>query len=116
MPEADCAFCQIVQGSLPAKIVAQTSEAVAFEDLKPQAPTHLLIIPRRHVRSLADAQTKDAPLLGDLLAFAGRLASEVGLTENGYRVVMNCGSGAGQSVWHLHLHLLGGRRFQWPPG
>ena len=109
-----CIFCQIVAGKLPAQIVFQTAEVTAFRDLHPQAPTHILVVPNRHIATLAEAQAADTPLLGALLAGAAEAARRDGLT--GYRVVVNNGSEAGQSVWHLHLHLLGGRRMTWPPG
>ena len=112
---SDCIFCRIVERKLPAKIVFEDETAVAFEDVNPQAPVHLLVVPRRHVATLGETEPKDEGLLGHLVAVAARLAEERGL-DSGYRTVMNNGAGAGQSVFHLHVHLLGGRTFHWPPG
>jgi histidine triad (HIT) family protein len=111
-----CIFCRIVERSLPARIVFEDDEIVAFEDAHPQAPVHTLIVPRKHLASLKDATAEDALLLGRMLSVATQLARERGLEARGYRTVINTGSGAGQSVFHLHLHLLGGRVFHWPPG
>jgi len=111
-----CIFCQIVERRVPARIVFEDDEIVAFEDTNPQAPIHILIVPRKHLVSLKDAIPDDAPLLGRLLMVAAQLARERGLEAKGYRTVINTGSWAGQSVFHLHLHLLGGRVFRWPPG
>ena len=111
-----CIFCRIVEGSLPARIVFEDDEIVAFEDAHPQAPVHTLIVPRKHLASLKDATAEDATLLGRMITVATRLARERGLENRGYRTVINTGSGAGQTVFHLHLHLLGGRVFHWPPG
>jgi len=112
----DCIFCRIVDGQAPAKIVFEDETLVAFEDLNPQAPVHLLVVPRRHLPSLKEASAEDEPLLGHLLTVAATLARERGLETKGYRTVINNGSGAGQSVFHLHVHVLGGRVFRWPPG
>ena len=111
-----CIFCRIVERRLPARIVFEDDEIVAFEDTNPQAPIHSLIVPRKHLASLKDATPGDAALLGRLFMVAAQLARERGLEPKGYRVVINTGSWAGQSVFHLHLHLLGGRVFRWPPG
>ncbi len=111
-----CIFCRIVERSLPARIVFEDDEIVAFEDAHPQAPVHTLIVPRKHLVSLKDATAEDASLLGRMLVVATQLARERGLETRGYRTVINTGAGAGQSVFHLHLHLLGGRVFHWPPG
>jgi histidine triad (HIT) family protein len=114
---ADCIFCRIVAGEIPAKIVKRSADAVAFHDLTPQAPTHLLVVPTRHVGAVRDAMGADgATLLGKLLAFTAEVATDLGLDTGGYRIVTNTGPDAGQSVFHLHLHLLGGRHFSWPPG
>ena len=113
---ADCLFCKIIQKEIPAQIVHEDELCVAFEDINPQAPVHILILPRRHLPSLNDAAPEDAPLLGQLHVVAARLAQEKGIAESGYRTVFNTGAGAGQSVFHIHLHLLGGRSFSWPPG
>ena len=111
-----CIFCRIVERTLPARIIFEDEEIVAFEDAHPQAPIHALIVPRKHLASLKDATAEDVPLLGRMLTVARQLARERGLETRGYRTVINTGSGAGQSVFHLHLHLLGGRVFHWPPG
>jgi histidine triad (HIT) family protein len=111
---SDCVFCKIAAGELPAAIVKRDGRFVAFKDLNPQAPTHLLIIPTHHVSSLN--QAKDATVLGEMLAFARDLAQETGIAERGYRVVANTNPDGGQTVFHLHLHLLGGRPMTWPPG
>jgi histidine triad (HIT) family protein len=109
-----CIFCRIVAGTIPATIVAATDTAIAFRDLHPQAPVHVLVIPRRHSASLAEAT--DSGELGDVLALAATVAREEGIAESGYRVVTNVGVDGGQTVPHLHLHVLGGRSMGWPPG
>ena len=111
-----CIFCRIIERRVPARIVFEDDEIVAFEDTNPQAPIHTLIVPRKHLTSLKDATPDDAPLLGRLFMVAAQLARERGLEPKGDRTVINTGSWAGQSVFHLHLHLLGGRVFHWPPG
>ena len=111
-----CLFCGIVAGDVPANVVAEGEEWVAFRDIHPQAPTHLLVVPRRHVSTLDDLGAGDESLAGALVGAAASLARAEGLVEGGDRVVLNCGAGAGQSVFHIHLHLLGGRGFSWPPG
>jgi histidine triad (HIT) family protein len=110
----NCLFCQIVAGKRPAKIVHRDAQVTAFRDTNPQAPTHILVVTNRHIRSIAEAQAGDAPLLGTLLSTAAEIARQEGLT--GYRLVINNGSEGGQTVWHLHVHLIGGRRMTWPPG
>jgi histidine triad (HIT) family protein len=112
---ADCLFCKIAAKEIPAKFVYEDPEIFAFEDIGPQAPTHLLICPRRHIASLEDASEEDQLMLGRLQLVAAKLAQERKLAE-GYRTVINTGNAAGQSVLHLHLHLLGGRAMRWPPG
>jgi len=112
----DCIFCRIVDGQATAKIVFEDETVVAFEDLNPQAPVHLLVVPRQHLPSLEEAAAEDEPLLGHLFMVAAHLARERGLETKGYRTVINNGPGAGQSVFHLHVHVLGGRVFRWPPG
>ncbi|HEX4574326.1 MAG TPA: histidine triad nucleotide-binding protein [Gemmatimonadales bacterium] len=114
MAGAGCVFCRIAAGELAAKVVKKADGLLAFEDAQPQAPKHLLVIPTHHVASLNDA--KDAALLGKLLAFARDLARELGLAQRGYRIVLNTNPDGGQTVFHLHLHLLGGRPMAWPPG
>jgi histidine triad (HIT) family protein len=114
MPE--CLFCRIAAGEIPAQIVYQDDRIVAFRDLNPQAPVHLLLIPRRHIPNLAASEPGDAVLLGELLVAAARLAVSEGVSASGYRVVANTHRDAGQSVDHLHFHLLGARALSWPPG
>lgn len=116
MSEADCLFCRIIAGEITAELLYQDEQCVVIRDINPQAPTHLLVIPREHLESLDDAARPDEAMLGHLLRMAARMANEQGLSENGYRTVINTGAGAGQSVFHLHVHLLGGRPFNWPPG
>jgi histidine triad (HIT) family protein len=114
---ADCLFCKIVAGEIPAKIVKRSADALAFRDIDAKAPVHLLVVPTRHIAAVRDAKGDDAEqLLGRLLAFAASVASEEGLDGEGYRIVTNTGRNAGQSVDHLHLHVLGGRKMTWPPG
>ena len=113
---SDCIFCKIVNGSIPAEKVFENDDLIAFEDLNPVAPVHVLVIPKRHVATLNDIEDGDADMLGQLFLAAKKIAAERGLSDDGYRTVVNCMSGAGQSVFHIHLHLLGGRPFQWPPG
>lgn len=112
---SDCIFCKIVEGTIPSKPVYQDELAYAFADINPKAPVHILIVPRRHIRSLAQAGQDDRALLGHLQWAAAEIARQHGLT-NGYRVVVNTGEDGGQTVDHLHLHLLGGRSLSWPPG
>ena len=110
----DCLFCRIVRKEIPAKIVAETEECVAFRDITPQAPVHILIVPRRHVPTLSHAD--DPEMIGQLALLAADLAKKEGIAESGYRTVINTNSDAGQTVFHVHLHLLGGRAMRWPPG
>lgn len=112
---ADCIFCRIVSGQIPSKRVFEDGEVIAFEDVNPAAPTHILVVPRRHIATLDDAQDADAGLLGGLVNVARKVAAERGLSA-GYRLVMNVHAGAGQSVFHIHVHVLGGRQLGWPPG
>ncbi|HYY57663.1 MAG TPA: histidine triad nucleotide-binding protein [Pyrinomonadaceae bacterium] len=116
MSEQSCLFCRIVAGEIQADVVHSDELSIAFRDINPQAPVHLLVIPREHMDSLDDASQKDERQLGHLLRIAARVANEQGLSEGGYRTVINTGAGAGQSVFHLHVHVLGGRSLQWPPG
>ena len=111
----DCLFCKIGRKEIPAKLVYEDDEIFAFEDIQPQAPAHILICPKIHMGSLTEAKADDATMLGRLQLIAAKLAVKNKLTE-GYRTVINNGRGAGQSVFHIHLHLLGGRAFRWPPG
>ena len=112
----NCLFCKIAEGQIPSKIVYQDEDVVAFEDVNPQAPYHILLIPRRHIASMADLTEEDGTLLARLFMVAAKLAHKLGFDESGYRFVTNVGPDAGQSVFHLHFHLLGGRKFAWPPG
>jgi histidine triad (HIT) family protein len=116
MSVQDCLFCKIVDGGLPADIVYENDSLIAFRDINPKAPTHILLIPRRHVATMNDLQDGDESLVGDLFITAARIAADEGLADDGYRVVMNCNEAAGQSVFHIHLHLMGGRTMTWPPG
>lgn len=113
--DENCLFCKIAAKKIPAKLVFEDEDVFAFEDISPQAPIHILVCPVKHFTTLHDAAPEDQALLGKLLSVAGKLATERNL-QSGYRTVINNGSGAGQSVFHLHLHLLGGRNFRWPPG
>jgi histidine triad (HIT) family protein len=112
----ECIFCGIVSGEIPANIVYRDDDVVAFEDIKPVAPVHLLIIPTRHIDSVRDVSRDDDAVLGLLVATANRLAKERGIHDDGFRLNMNAGPNGGQTVYHLHLHLLGGRFMTWPPG
>ncbi|MDI9485467.1 MAG: histidine triad nucleotide-binding protein [Bacillota bacterium] len=112
---SDCLFCKIARGELSTEFLLETEHVVAFHDLNPVAPTHILVIPKKHIASLADAQEEDKELMGELMLAIKDLAEQQGLAE-GFRVVANTGAHGGQSVFHLHFHLLGGRSLQWPPG
>jgi histidine triad (HIT) family protein len=116
MNETDCLFCKIGAGEIPADIVLETDEVIAFRDINPQAPTHALIIPKRHIASINALQEGDSDIVGKLFLAAKEIARDEGFAEPGYRVVMNCNAAAGQTVFHIHLHLLGGRDLTWPPG
>lgn len=116
MSEQDCLFCKIAAGEIKAAVVYEDERAVAFCDINPQAPVHVLVIPREHVASLNDATPQRDELFGHLMRVAAQVAAAEGLAESGYRTVANTGAGAGQSVFHLHLHVIGGRRLTWPPG
>lgn len=113
---ADCLFCRIVAGEIPSRRVHEDDLLIAIHDIDPRAPTHILLIPRRHIDSALDLTEADAPLLGRLFAVAADIARQQGLAEHGYRLVANVGRWGGQTVDHLHLHLMGGRSFAWPPG
>ena len=112
----NCLFCKIVEGQIPAKIVYQDQDVVAFEDINPQAPQHVLFVSRRHIPSMLDLTMEDGPLLASIFTAASKVARELGIAESGFRFVTNVGPDAGQSVFHLHFHLLGGRKLAWPPG
>jgi histidine triad (HIT) family protein len=116
MVMSDCIFCKIAAGEIPGDVVYSDDEVLAFRDLNPQAPTHVLVIPRRHIATLNDLEPADAELAGRMLLAAKAVAAAEGLAERGYRTVFNCNAEAGQSVFHIHLHVLGGRRLTWPPG
>ncbi|MGM0825176.1 MAG: histidine triad nucleotide-binding protein [Pseudomonadota bacterium] len=112
----DCLFCRIINREIPADIVYEDEHVLAFNDINPQAPTHQLIIPKKHIATLNDIQTDDLTAVGRLQYTAAKLADEQGFAEDGYRVVMNCNEMGGQTVYHIHMHLLGGREFTWPAG
>ena len=111
---ADCIFCRIIAGEIPATLVAETSDSISIRDIDAKAPVHVLVLPREHVASLAAAT--DPAMLGSVMALAAQVARDEGISESGYRTVINTGSDGGQSVDHLHVHVLGGRRMAWPPG
>ncbi|WP_329398699.1 histidine triad nucleotide-binding protein [Streptomyces melanogenes] len=115
-PQADCLFCKIVSGDVPATVVRETETVVAFRDINPQAPTHILVIPRVHHPDAASLAAAEPGIAADLLREAGEIAAAEKIDGSGYRIVFNTGSGAGQTVFHAHAHLLGGRGLQWPPG
>ncbi|MGW0549425.1 histidine triad nucleotide-binding protein [Streptomyces altiplanensis] len=115
-PQADCLFCKIATGEVPATVVRETDTTVAFRDINPQAPTHVLVIPKAHHPDAASLAAAEPQVLADVLAEAGRVAEEEKVDRTGYRVVFNTGSGAGQTVFHAHAHVLGGRGLNWPPG
>jgi histidine triad (HIT) family protein len=112
----ECLFCRIAAGQIPAAVIRQDERLVAFRDINPQAPTHVLVIPRKHIASLLALSEEDDAIIGYLVRKSGEIAREEGIAEPGYRLVANCGRQAGQSVDHVHLHLLGGRALRWPPG
>lgn len=112
----DCLFCKIVNGEIPAQIVYQDESIIAFKDIDPKAPTHVLLIPKKHIDSLQTATVEDLQLLAQVQLVIPKIASELGIAERGYRVVTNVGSEGGQTVGHLHYHILGGRQLHWPPG
>ena len=113
---SDCLFCKIVRSEIPASIVYQDDQLIAFDDIDPQAPTHVLIVPRRHVSTLNDLDAADDQLIGEMVRRAAAIASERGISAGGYRTVFNTNREAGQTVFHIHLHLIGGRSLAWPPG
>ena len=115
-PDPACIFCRIVRGEIPAQRVHEDESTIAFADLNPQAPVHVLVVPRVHIATLADLTAEDGALAGQMVLAADQVARTSGLGERGYRLVWNCREEAGQSVFHLHLHVLGGRAMRWPPG
>jgi histidine triad (HIT) family protein len=113
---SDCLFCKIAGGEIPADVVYESDTALAFRDINPKAPTHVVIIPRQHISTMNELAVEHESLVGSLFSAAKQIAADEGLSDDGYRVVMNCNEAAGQSVFHIHLHLLGGRALGWPPG
>lgn len=113
---SDCLFCKMVAGEIKPAVVYENDQVLAFRNLRPQAPVHVLIIPKRHIPTLDDLSPDDLAIAGELLLAASQIAQQEGLSEDGYRTVINCRAHGGQEVYHLHLHLLGGRRMSWPPG
>ncbi len=116
MTDPQCLFCRITAGEIPGDVVLDTDDVLAFRDIDPKAPTHILIIPKRHISSVTEMEVGDAPVLGKLFLAARELAAREGIREGGYRMVVNAGADAGQTVFHIHMHLLGGRQMGWPPG
>ncbi|MBN1902297.1 histidine triad nucleotide-binding protein [Candidatus Sumerlaeota bacterium] len=116
MGNSDCLFCRIASGDIKSTLVYESDDILAFRDINPQAPTHILIIPREHIPTTNDLEEKHAAIVGKMVLVARNLAEKEGLADDGYRLVFNCNQNAGQAVFHIHLHLLGGRRFSWPPG
>ncbi len=116
MSDGNCIFCKIAKKEIPAKIVFEDKDFVAFEDIRPQAPVHILVIPKSHIEKVSDLKEDNIGLVGKMVLTAKKLAGEKRVQASGYRIVLNCNADAGQEVFHLHLHLLGGRRFAWPPG
>ena len=112
----ECIFCEIIRGEMPGEIVYEDKEIVAFKDINPQAPVHILVVPRKHYNTVLDLNLEDAELAGKMIIVAGKLAREYGIAKRGFRLVFNCNREAGQSIYHVHLHLLGGRIMTWPPG
>ena len=116
MSDENCLFCSIARGDVPADIIHDDEHTVAFRDINPQAPLHALVIPKKHVATINDLEAGDGETVGRLYLVAKKIAADEGVAEEGFRVVMNCNRGAGQTVFHIHLHVLGGRRLDWPPG
>jgi len=116
MTDSDCLFCKIATGEINADVVFESDDVIAFRDINPQAPTHTVIIPKRHISTINDLTDNDAETVGLLYLAAREIAKQEGFSDAGYRVVMNCNADAGQTVFHIHLHLLGGRQLTWPPG
>lgn len=112
----DCLFCKMINGEIKPDVVLETNDVLAFRDINPQAPTHVLVVPKQHISTINDLEADHAALVGKLYLAAQEVARKEGIAESGYRTVMNCGEGAGQSVFHIHLHVLGGRKMKWPPG
>ncbi len=113
---ADCLFCKIRDGEIAGDRVYEDDDVIAFSDVNPQAPTHILVIPRKHIATINDLEIGDAAVIGKMVLVAKKIAADEGIEQDGYRLVLNCNEGAGQSVFHIHMHLLGGRTMSWPPG
>ena len=113
---SDCLFCKILDGEIPCDRVYENEHVIAFRDLNPQAPTHVLVIPRKHISTVNDLTADDKNIVGEMVLAAQQVAKQEDIDESGYRLVMNCNEGAGQTVFHIHLHILGGRTMNWPPG
>ena len=113
---SDCLFCKMVSGEIPPDIVYEDDEVLGFRDIEPQAPTHVLVIPKTHIATINDLQDNHSDLVGKLYLAAKKIAVDEGIDDDGFRTVMNCNAGAGQTVFHIHLHVLGGRPMKWPPG
>jgi histidine triad (HIT) family protein len=114
--KTDCLFCKIINKDIPARLAFESDRLLAFDDINPQAPVHKLIIPKQHIATINDLTATEQNLIGELFLTAKQLAAEAGIAENGYRTVLNCNADGGQAVYHIHLHLLGGRQMTWPPG
>ncbi len=112
----DCIFCRIVKKEAQASIVYEDDQSIGFRDISPQAPTHILIIPKKHIRTVVETTEDDKKLLGHLIYVANKIANDLKASDKGFRLVINCGSQSGQMVWHIHIHLLSGRLMTWPPG
>lgn len=113
---SDCLFCKILDGEIPCDKVFENDEVIAFRDVNPQAPTHILVIPRKHISTVNDLTVDDKNIVAEMILSAQMVAKQEGIEDSGYRLVMNCNEGAGQTVFHIHLHILGGRGMKWPPG
>ena len=113
---SDCLFCKIINREIPANIVHNTENVLAFDDINPKAPTHVLVIPKKHIATANDIEPEDQLIIGELFTVAKKIAKVRGIAEDGYRLVMNCNKHGGQEVYHIHLHLIGGKQLHWPPG
>lgn len=113
---SECLFCKIIAGEIPASIIYEDSQLVVFNDIDPQAPQHVLIVPKKHIATTLDLTDQDNDLVGHIYQVAGKMACNLGFADDGFRVVNNCNEAGGQTVWHIHFHLLGGRSMTWPPG
>jgi histidine triad (HIT) family protein len=113
---SECLFCRLVKGDIPSDIIYENDDVIAFRDQNPQAPTHVLVIPRKHISTVNDLTAEDKNVVGEMLLAGKAVAAQDGIAEDGYRLILNCNEGAGQTVFHIHLHVLGGRVMNWPPG